>query len=36
MTEGNYYRQRANEAVKASKLPWELIHVQPHKGPAMN
>ena len=30
MIDGHYYRNSANEAVQASKLTWELMHVKPH------
>ena len=28
MIDSDYYRNGANEAVKATKLPWELTHVK--------
>ena len=28
--DGDYYRNSANEAIKAANLPWESIHVEPH------
>ena len=30
MIDGDYYRNSANEAVKATKLPWELFHLLLH------
>ena len=30
MIVGDYYRSGVNEAEKAAKLTWELIHAQPH------
>lgn len=33
MIDGDYYRSSANETVKASKLPWELIQVQKPQSP---
>ena len=33
MINGDYYRSSANETVKASKLPWEFIHVHKPQSP---